>query len=87
MAINPYDPKPFVEASVGGPSTPWYIYFEDALIILAIPVLWFTVLNMSGPLVTGIQVVTLLVLLVIGFNRARRLLAGRRRAEDEARRL
>lgn len=87
MAINPYDPKPFVEAGVGSTSTPWYIYLEDALILLAIPVLWFTVLNMSGPLVTGIQVVTLLVLIVIGFNRARRLLLGRRRAEDAAKRL
>ena len=87
MAINPYDPKGLGPNGAKRPSTSWFVYLEDVLIILAIPVLWFTVLRMSEPLVTGIQVVTLLVLIVIGFNRLRRLLVARRRSEEDARHL
>ena len=87
MVVNPYDFGPSGAAPQGRPSTPWRVYVEDALIVLAIPVLWLTVLRMSGPLVIGIQVITLVVMLVVFFARGRRLLVARREAEEEARRL
>lgn len=86
MAINPYGLDP----GAGGPRpqlTPWRVYLEDALVLLAIPVLWFTVLRKTGPLVVAAQALTLAVMVAIFSIRTRRMLAARRQAEDEARRL
>jgi len=76
----------------GAPDAPraegrWRIVVEDALILLAIPVLWLTVLRLEGPEVLVIQMVTLAVMVWIMAARLRRLWAARRRAEDDARKL
>ena len=71
----------------GRERTPWWVYVEDALIILAIAVLWFTVARVRGPAVLAIQVVTLAVMVAIMVVRLRRLMAARREAEDKSRRL
>ena len=87
MAINPYDPD---SPGAGGRPrrrSPWYVYVEDALILLAILALWPTVLRKQGPWTQAIQIVTLAVLVVIGVVRIRRIFAARRKAEDDARRL
>jgi membrane protein implicated in regulation of membrane protease activity len=65
----------------------WRLRVEDALILLAIPVLWLTVLRLSGPWVFAAQIVALAAMVVIFFVRVRRMLAARRQAEDDARRL
>lgn len=87
MAVNPYDIGSGPDSSGQKPATRWYVYLEDALILLAIPALWFTVLRKTGPVAFGVQVVTLIVMLVVAFVRSRRLLVARREAEEDARRL
>ena len=66
----------------------WWVYVEDALIVfLGIGVLWLSVLRISGPGVLVAQIVALAAMVAIMVVRVRRLLSGRRRAEDEARKL
>ena len=50
---------------------PW-IWVEDALILLAIPVLWLTIFQLKGPIYTAIQWITLAVMVWIFINRVRR---------------
>lgn len=65
----------------------WRVYVEDALILLAIPVLWLTLFRMEGSAARTVQIVTLCVMLAVMAVRLRRLWAARREAEDEARKL
>ena len=72
----------------GPPGSRWWVYVEDALIVfLGIGVLGLSVLRISGPGVLVAQIVALVAMVAIMVVRLRRLLSGRRRAEDEARKL
>jgi len=62
-------------------------WVEDILILAAIVTLWPTVLRMSGTWVLAMQIPALIVMLVIMVARGRRLMAARRQAEEDARRL
>jgi len=85
-AMPPGYPQPQKPAVVPD-RTPWWVYLEDILILLAIASLWPTVFRMRGPVVFLIQGIALVTLLVIFVLRLRRMLAARRKAEDDARRL
>ena len=74
-------------APPGSPSKHWWIYVEDALIILAIAALWPRLVGQRGTWVDALQIATLVVLIAIGVLRLRRMFVARRKAEDEARRL
>ena len=87
MAVNPYGADSRPEGAGPRRRTPRRVHIEDALILLAIPVLWLTVLRKTGPLVVAAQWVALAVMVLIFLVRARRLMVGRRRAEEEARKL
>ena len=69
----------------GPPPKRWWIYVEDALILLAIAALWPRLLGQRGTWVNVLQVLTLVVLVVIAVVRLRRMLVTRRKAEEEAR--
>ena len=69
------------------PRTSRRVYVEDGLILGAIAVLWLTVLRLKGPWVVAVQVATLLLMVAIMVVRLRRMLAARRKAEEDARKL
>lgn len=71
----------------GPPPKHWWVYVEDALIILAIAALWPRLVGQRGTWVDALQVTTLVVLVVIGVLRLRRMLVARREAEEDTRRL
>lgn len=58
----------------------FWIYVEDALILLAIPVLWLTIFRLEGELCKWVQFITFVVMVVIFFRRRGRI---RRAAGDE----
>ena len=55
------------------PAKPLRIWIEDALILLAIPVLWLTILRFRGPIYTAVMLATLAVMVWIFVARWRRL--------------
>ena len=57
----------------------FWIYVEDALIILSIGVLWLWITRPSGELTNWAMFITLVVMIVIFFRRIRRI---RRRSGD-----
>ena len=54
------------------PKKNFWIWVEDTLILLAIPVLWLTIFQLRGPVYTAIQWVTLAIMVWIFVNRVRR---------------
>ena len=57
-----------------------WVFVEDALIILAIGVLWLTICKLEGEIYTWIQLITLVIMVVIFIRRINRI---RRRTGDE----
>jgi len=82
--VFPFGPGPSREPPSRRPLLYWV---EDILILAAIVTLWPTVLRMSGTWVLAMQIPALIVMLVIMVARGRRLMAARRQAEEDARRL
>lgn len=50
-----------------------WIYIEDALILLAIPVLWLTIFHIQGELCRWVQFITLAVMAAIFVRRIVRI--------------
>ena len=85
---RPPPARPTRAPQMSGPArTPWWFYVEDAVNVLAIGVLWFTVLRVRGPAVRAVQIVTLVVLVAIMIARLCRFWRARRKAEEDARKL
>ncbi|NOZ19867.1 MAG: hypothetical protein GXP25_02130 [Planctomycetes bacterium] len=57
----------------------FWIYVEDALIVLAIPVLWLKICNIGGEFTNWALFITLVVMAVVFFRRISRI---RRRTGD-----
>lgn len=64
------------------------VWFEDALILICLALLWLPILGPRGPLTSGIMVVALIAMLALLIRRKRRvdaLFAAYRKQQEEMR--